>query len=251
MAIDPTSLVVELDELAERGPRARTKASLVVSDRAHAILPYHVLVDGLREQGPRRARHDQARRRPLLRRQGGAARACRSASCATCRAPRRWSSARSSRWAPTIAALGGETPTLGGRDARAPRRRRRASSRCSPRPRSSSSARCATASSVLFEGAQGTLLDIDHGTYPFVTSSHATAGARARASGVGPVAHRLRRRSRQGLLHARRRRAVSDRAHRRRWASVFASGATSSARSRAARGERAGSTCPRCATRCA
>jgi adenylosuccinate synthase len=39
---------------------------------------------------------------------------------------------------------------------------------------------------VLFEGAQGTLLDIDHGTYPFVTSSSATAGGAAIGSGVGP-----------------------------------------------------------------
>ena len=40
--------------------------------------------------------------------------------------------------------------------------------------------------SMLFEGAQGTLLDIDHGTYPFVTSSNTTAGAAATGSGLGP-----------------------------------------------------------------
>jgi len=39
---------------------------------------------------------------------------------------------------------------------------------------------------VLFEGAQGTLLDIDHGTYPFVTSSNPTAGAACVGAGVGP-----------------------------------------------------------------
>jgi adenylosuccinate synthase len=39
---------------------------------------------------------------------------------------------------------------------------------------------------VLFEGAQATLLDIDHGTYPFVTSSHPTAGGACIGSGVGP-----------------------------------------------------------------
>ncbi len=39
---------------------------------------------------------------------------------------------------------------------------------------------------VLFEGAQGTLLDIDHGTYPFVTSSNTTAGGAATGTGVGP-----------------------------------------------------------------
>jgi adenylosuccinate synthase len=39
---------------------------------------------------------------------------------------------------------------------------------------------------VLFEGAQGTLLDIDHGTYPFVTSSNCVAGQAAAGSGIGP-----------------------------------------------------------------
>ena len=39
---------------------------------------------------------------------------------------------------------------------------------------------------VLFEGAQGTLLDIDHGTYPFVTSSNPTAGGALVGSGIGP-----------------------------------------------------------------
>ncbi len=45
-------------------------------------------------------------------------------------------------------------------------------------------------SNLLFEGAQGTLLDVDHGTYPYVTSSNCVAGNAAAGSGVGP-----------GLLH--------------------------------------------------
>jgi adenylosuccinate synthase len=48
----------------------------------------------------------------------------------------------------------------------------------------------AAGQNLLFEGAQGTLLDIDHGTYPFVTSSNCVAGNAAAGSGVGP-----------GLLH--------------------------------------------------
>ncbi len=40
---------------------------------------------------------------------------------------------------------------------------------------------------VLFEGAQGALLDVDHGTYPFVTSSNTTAGQASIGSGVGPL----------------------------------------------------------------
>ncbi|OQW95938.1 MAG: adenylosuccinate synthase [Beggiatoa sp. IS2] len=44
----------------------------------------------------------------------------------------------------------------------------------------------AAGKNILFEGAQGTMLDIDHGTYPFVTSSTTTAGGAASGSGVGP-----------------------------------------------------------------
>ena len=40
---------------------------------------------------------------------------------------------------------------------------------------------------ILFEGAQGTMLDVDHGTYPFVTSSNATAGGACTGTGVGPT----------------------------------------------------------------
>lgn len=45
----------------------------------------------------------------------------------------------------------------------------------------------AAGKNLLFEGAQGALLDIDHGTYPYVTSSNTTAGGAATGSGVGPL----------------------------------------------------------------
>ena len=45
-----------------------------------------------------------------------------------------------------------------------------------------------TGGNILFEGAQGALLDIDHGTYPYVTSSNTTAGGAATGTGVGPLA---------------------------------------------------------------
>jgi len=44
-----------------------------------------------------------------------------------------------------------------------------------------------TKKSVLFEGAQGTMLDLDYGTYPFVTSSNATSGGALTGSGIGPT----------------------------------------------------------------
>ena len=46
----------------------------------------------------------------------------------------------------------------------------------------------AAGEAILFEGAQGTMLDIDHGTYPFVTSSSATSGGAATGTGVAPNA---------------------------------------------------------------
>ena len=46
----------------------------------------------------------------------------------------------------------------------------------------------ATPANVLFEGAQGAMLDVDHGTYPFVTSSNTTAGFAATGTGLGPRA---------------------------------------------------------------
>ncbi len=46
--------------------------------------------------------------------------------------------------------------------------------------------RCQAGDNILFEGAQGTLLDIDHGTYPFVTSSNCVAGNASAGSGIGP-----------------------------------------------------------------
>ena len=75
--------------------------------------------------------------------------------------------------------------------------------------------RCATGKSILFEGAQGTLLDIDHGTYPYVTSSNASIGGVCTGLGVPPRAIGARARRGQGVHDARRRRAAADRADRR------------------------------------
>jgi adenylosuccinate synthase len=199
MAIDPASLVTELDELAKRGidrpaegigrhgtagRNGNGNASLFVSDRAHAILPYHVLVDRLREQtvdalgttkrgvGP--CYEDKAARRgvPLgALRDLGKTRGLveRGLAC----------------WGPTITSLGGTAPSVSEVMATL--------EPLAPRvvpllAETSKLVELAVRSGkkVLFEGAQGTLLDIDHGTYPFVTSSHATAGGACTGVGVGP-----------------------------------------------------------------
>jgi adenylosuccinate synthase len=183
MAIDPASLIGELDELAKRG-LLRNDASLVVSDRAHAILPYHVLVDGLREQtaqalgttkrgvGP--CYEDKAGRRgiPL-----GVLRDPAATEALVGRAL--------AHWAPIVAALGGTPP--GVREVM--ETLRPLAERIVPMLTETSrlvERAVRGGSRVLFEGAQGTLLDIDHGTYPFVTSSHAVAGGACTGTGVGP-----------------------------------------------------------------
>ena len=56
---------------------------------------------------------------------------------------------------------------------------------------------------VLFEGAQATYLDLDHGTYPFVTSSNPIAGGVCTGAGVGPRAIDAGHRRGQGLRHPR------------------------------------------------
>ena len=76
---------------------------------------------------------------------------------------------------------------------------------------------------ILFEGAQGVMLDIDHGTYPFVTSSNTVAGQAA--TGAGPTELARPRLNfvtgatwhYQGLYHAGGFRAVSNRRFRRGW----------------------------------
>ncbi|MDP9001461.1 MAG: adenylosuccinate synthase [Myxococcota bacterium] len=183
MAIDPASLVGELDELALRG-HLRGAGSLVVSDRAHAILPYHVVVDTLREKAPGAlgttkrgvgpCYEDKAARRgvPL-----GAMRDLGRTEALVARAR--------DYWQPVAVALGGTLSSV----SHMMEELRPVAARIVPLLGETSKlveAAVREGRRVLFEGAQGTLLDIDHGTYPFVTSSHATAGGACTGTGVGP-----------------------------------------------------------------
>jgi adenylosuccinate synthase len=183
MAIDPFGLVSELDELIARG-HSREGGSLVVSDRAHAILPYHVAIDTLREQAPGAlgttkrgvgpCYEDKAARRgiPL-----GALRDLGATETLVARAL--------GCWGPVASVLGGTLP--GVREIMD--KLKPVADRLLPLLGQTSKlveAAVRAGKRVLFEGAQGTLLDIDHGTYPFVTSSHATAGGACTGTGVGP-----------------------------------------------------------------
>ena len=184
MVVDLGRLVSEMDELKTKG-HAQVER-LRVSDRAHAILPYHILVDGLREQksggaigttkrgvGP--CYEDKARRVGITL---GMLRDRESLEKRV--------SAAIDAWAPTIPDLGSEVPLA--KDVVASIEPFRA--RVLPLLVETSKLvddALRAGKRVVFEGAQGTLLDVDHGTYPFVTSSSAAAGGACTGVGIGPT----------------------------------------------------------------
>jgi adenylosuccinate synthase len=182
MVIDPKSLISELDDLQRRGVEAESR--LVISDRAHAILPYHVLVDGLREKGKGAigttkrgvgpCYEDKVARRGITL---GAFRDVERLRDLVGRALE--------GWAPILASLGEKTPHVAEVMAEIePTRDRIAMMLAFTQSRVEQAIR--TGKKVVLEGAQGTLLDVDHGTYPFVTSSTPTAGGACVGAGVGP-----------------------------------------------------------------
>ncbi len=183
MAIDPASLVAELDELARRG-LVRSSSSLLVSDRSHAILPYHVLVDGLREQTPGALGTTKRGVGPCYEDKAGR-RGIPMGQLRDLAHTEQMVERALAHWGPVIAALGGTPPAV--RDVMAGLRP--LAERIVPMLADTSEVverAVRDGKRVLFEGAQGTLLDVDHGTYPFVTSSHATAGGACTGAGVGP-----------------------------------------------------------------
>ena len=182
MVVDPAVLLGEIDELTRRG-RGGIEQRLVVSNRAHLVLGYHVLVDGLREarqalgttkKGIGPAYEDKVRRSGV-----------RAGELADLGRLEKRVEAALDLWAPTITALGGTVPTVRSIvDPLEPLARR-----IVPLLGDTSAivdAAIRAGNSVLLEGAQGALLDIDHGTYPFVTSSSPVSGGAAVGAGIGP-----------------------------------------------------------------
>ncbi len=186
MVVDPLALGRELDELVAKGVWSEGDQRLILSDRAHMILPYHLLVDGLREKGQfavgttKRgigpAYEDKARRngvhlgalRDLPRLERHVARALEA-------------------WSPLLREAGEAIPT----PAEIVAAIEPLAARLVPLLGDGSIGVDDALNAdevVIFEGAQGTLLDIDHGTYPYVTSSSATAGGATTGVGVGPTA---------------------------------------------------------------
>lgn len=186
MVVDPTVLLSEIDELDRRG-RGGIEKRLWLSDRAHLILPYHVQIDGLRESAAARDKAIGTTKKGIgptyedkARRTGIRAGDLRDEA----RLRDRIAQALDA-WAPVIRAFGGELPNI---DAIVSPLMKQAQ-RLIPLL-DNVSVRVEQAlrdgKRILFEGAQGTLLDVDHGTYPFVTSSSAVAGGAAIGCGIGP-----------------------------------------------------------------
>jgi len=186
VVIDPAVLVAEIRGLEQRGVQM---ARLFISERAHLILPYHRLWDAVEEErkgkgkigttrrgiGP--AYSDKAARtgirmvdlvnkevfRGLLR---------ENVDCKNAYFERVYGAERVS-FAEILSAYEEYADILGKYVTDTALMLHRA---------------IAAGKNVLLEGAQGTLLDIDHGTYPFVTSSTPTAGGACLGAGIGPRA---------------------------------------------------------------
>ncbi|WP_437714172.1 adenylosuccinate synthase [Sorangium sp. So ce448] len=190
MVVDPGVLVSEIDAVEARG--CSTQGRLFVSDRAHLILPFHPLVDSLREA----AAADGVRLGTTKRGIGpcyedkASRRGARLGDLRDMKRLAQLVSRSIEAWTPTLRALGGEPPSLDAiLDELTP-----LAKRITPLLADTSQlidGALRRGERVLLEGAQGTLLDIDHGTFPFVTSSSAIAGGACVGAGVGPT--RIRR----------------------------------------------------------
>ena len=214
VVLDPHALAAEVERLTEQGV-AISRDNLRVAENATLILSIHRELDALRESGSAGTKIGTTKRGigPAYEDKAGR-RAIRLMDLADSRPCRRRSTGCSPITTPCAAASASRSSS--------PRRSTRncppSRPRCCPtwtRSGGSSTSERRAGRRILFEGAQGALLDVDHGTYPFVTSSNTVAGQAATGSGLGPGRRRLRARHRQGLHDPRGRGAVPDRAVRR------------------------------------
>ncbi len=184
VVLDPETFFTELDALSSRGIKLEHK--LFVSDRAHLTLPLHKLLDRAHERRERIGTtgrgigptyEDKYGRRGL--RVGDLRQLARAQERVTER----------------VAAANQMLQLLGATERADEGEHRELLTRLAPRllPLAVDAGRVVydalqRGDSVLLEGAQGALLDVDHGTYPYVTSSNTTAGGAAVGAGIGPTA---------------------------------------------------------------
>ena len=183
VVVDLKALFDEIDELTSHG--IDVGGRLVVSDKAHLILPYHRDLDLLAEarRGERKigttsrgigpAYEDKIARRGIRMGDLASPDALEQNVRDNVLARNRLVAESTMDWKPVLAEL------------------LRHAERIRPAVRDVSlllNDAMKAGKSVLFEGAQGTLLDVDHGTYPYVTSSNASVGGICTGLGVGPRA---------------------------------------------------------------
>jgi adenylosuccinate synthase len=183
MVIDPEVLLAELETLSGLGALPQ-RERVLVSERAHVVLPHHVRLDEVREAGAGAigttkrgigpAYEDKVARTGV--------RMCDLASPERLREQLQRSLAR---WKPTFNALGIAAPE----PEELARRCEAVGAKLAPMIVDTSEVldeALRSGKRIVLEGAQGTMLDIDHGTYPHVTSSTVLAGGAASGGGIAP-----------------------------------------------------------------
>lgn len=182
--IDPEVFSKEVRALDERG--VSTAGRLLVSQRAHVVLPHHKLIDQLREASSSDAIGTTKRGIGPCYEDKVARHGVRMGDLLDDVRLREKLEGNLTRWRPVAEALGGSLPSVDeivaqygplgralrdyiGDAAHIVREAVRENEK------------------ILLEGAQGTMLDIDNGTYPFVTSSNAVAGGACAGAGIGPT----------------------------------------------------------------
>jgi adenylosuccinate synthase len=182
VVLDPETVFVEIDELVRDG--VDVEGRLYLSDRAHLVMPYHKLVDkesaaskaiGTTGRGIGPAYEDKVARRgirvldlrhperlrALVEKGTAHANQLLAGFGSTKRADAEFTLTELAKLAPRLLAIAEDVGLTVHRAQK-------------------------SGAAVLLEGAQGSLLDVDHGTYPFVTSSSTTAGGASIGVGIGP-----------------------------------------------------------------
>ena len=182
--IDPAVLLKEIEALNERG--VRTQGRLLVGQRAHVVLPHHKLIDELREKKSNGAIGTTKRGIGPCYEDKVARRGVRMGDLLDAERLRGKLEANLECWRPVAEDLGGTLPTT---DEIAKQYVELGEALLTYIGDTVAVVRASVQADqkILLEGAQGTMLDIDNGTYPFVTSSNAVAGGACAGAGIGPT----------------------------------------------------------------
>ena len=187
MVIDPHTLLEEIDACRERGLLAG--GELLISEAAHVILAYHKVIEALREEGSNAIGTTRRGIGPAYEAKAGR-RGVRIRDLAHPDRLRALVAQNLEELVPLIAHYGGESLTKEWIDQMIDDALVAGEAL---RPHIGDARRyvgdaVSEGKHVLFEGAQGSLLDVDHGTYPFVTSSATVAAGACQGTGIGPTA---------------------------------------------------------------